>query len=110
MAAKVASLRLFENRRGRMNLGLVDIASAVLCLSRFTLYGDVRRGRRPSFESAAPAEVARPLYKAFCDATQNLGVSGQRGRFGEHMVVSLVNDGPVTLLIDSAALDGPRQT
>ena len=93
-----------------MNLRLSNVTGAVLCVSQFTLYGDVRRGRRPSFESAAPAEVARPLYEAFCDAIQDLGVSCQRGRFGEHMVVSLVNDGPVSLMIDSADLDVPRQT
>lgn len=110
MAAKVAALRLFEDHGGRMNRGLPDVAGAVLCVSQFTLYGNVRRGRRPSFETAAPAEVARPLYEAFCAAVEELGVPCFRGRFGEHMIVSLVNDGPVTLVIDSADLDVPRQT
>jgi len=110
MAAKVTSLRLFEDEAGRMNLGLPDVAGAMLCVSQFTLYASVRRGRRPSFETAAPAEAARPIYEAFCEAVEALGVPCQRGRFGERMIVSLLNDGPVTLIVDSADLDAPRRT
>ncbi|MEP7216605.1 MAG: D-aminoacyl-tRNA deacylase [Anaerolineaceae bacterium] len=110
MATKVIGLRIFNDEGGRMNLGLRDVAGAVLCVSQFTLYGNVRRGRRPSFETAAAADVARPLYEAFCEAILALGVPCERGRFGEHMIVSLVNDGPVTLVIDSAEMDVARRT
>ncbi len=109
LAAKVAALRLFEDAGGRMNLGLRDVAGAVLCVSQFTLYGDLRRGRRPSFEAAAPADIALPIYEAFCEAIEREGVPCARGAFGEHMEIDLVNDGPVTLLIDSQDLDRPRR-
>lgn len=109
LAAKVAGLRIFEDAEGRMNLGLRETGGAVLCISQFTLYGDVRKGRRPSFDAAARPEFAEPLYEAFCRAIENEGIRCERGRFGAHMEVSLVNDGPVTLVIDSETLEAPRR-
>jgi len=109
LAAKVAGLRIFEDEAGKMNLSVADVEGALLCISQFTLYGDVRRGRRPSFDAAASPETARPLYDAFCSAIENAGLRCERGVFGAHMDVELVNDGPVTLVIDSAGLDQPRR-
>jgi D-tyrosyl-tRNA(Tyr) deacylase len=109
LAAKIAGLRIFEDKSGKMNLSATDIAGEALCISQFTLYADVRRGRRPSFEAAAPPDLARPLYEAFCDAIDRRGLRCARGVFGAHMVVELVNDGPVTLVVDSADLDRPRR-
>lgn len=106
---KVAGLRVFEDEAGRMNLGLAEIGGSILCVSQFTLYGDVRRGRRPSFDDAAPGDAARPLYECFCRAIEAAGIPCSRGAFGEHMQVSLVNDGPVTLILDSEDLEGPRR-
>ena len=108
VASKVAGLRIFEDAEGRMNLGMREAGGAVLCISQFTLYGDVRRGRRPSFDSAARPEFAEPLYDAFCAAIERAGIRCERGRFGARMEVHLVNDGPVTILVDSEALDAPR--
>lgn len=109
LAAKVAGLRLFEDSEGKMNLGLADVGGDVLCISQFTLYGDVRRGRRPSFDAAARPEHAGPLYEAFCAAIEREGSRCARGVFGAEMAVSLVNDGPVTLVVDSADLEQPRR-
>jgi D-tyrosyl-tRNA(Tyr) deacylase len=94
LAAKVRSLRVFADAEGRMNEPLGD--REVLCVSQFTLYGDVRRGNRPSYVAAAPPEIAAPLYERFCEL-----LGAQRGRFGAHMRVELLNDGPVTLLLES---------
>ena len=94
LADKVRALRVFPDAQGRMNEPLGD--REVLCVSQFTLYGDVRRGNRPSYVAAAPPEVAEPLYERFCD---RLGAA--RGVFGAHMEVELVNDGPVTILLAS---------
>jgi D-tyrosyl-tRNA(Tyr) deacylase len=94
LAAKVRALRVFPDAEGRMNDPLGD--REVLCVSQFTLYGDVRRGNRPSYVAAAPPELAEPLYERFCEL-----LGAQRGRFGAHMCVELVNDGPVTLLLES---------
>lgn len=94
LAAKVRALRVFADAEGRMNEPLGD--HAVLCVSQFTLYGDVRRGNRPSYVAAAAPAVAEPLYERFCEL-----LGAQRGRFGAHMHVELVNDGPVTLLLES---------
>ncbi|GAB4320519.1 MAG: D-aminoacyl-tRNA deacylase [Dehalococcoidia bacterium] len=110
LARRVAGLRIFEDDTEKMNLALADIDGEVLCVSQFTLYGDVRRGRRPSFTAAAPPEHARPLYDAFCSAIDRAGIRCRRGRFQEHMHVALVNDGPVTLIIDTADLDRPRRS
>jgi D-tyrosyl-tRNA(Tyr) deacylase len=94
LAAKVRALRVFADVEGRMNEPLGD--REVLCVSQFTLYGDVRRGNRPSYGAAAAPEIAEPLYERFCEL-----LGAQRGRFGAHMHVELVNDGPVTLLLES---------
>ena len=94
LADKVRALRVFDDRDGRMNEPLGD--REVLCVSQFTLYGDTRRGNRPSFTGAAPPEVAEPLYERFCER-----LGAQRGSFGARMEVELVNDGPVTLLLES---------
>jgi D-tyrosyl-tRNA(Tyr) deacylase len=94
LAAKVRALRVFSDADGRMNEPLGD--RELLCVSQFTLYGDVRRGNRPSYVEAAPPEIARPLYERFCELT-----GAQRGVFGAHMVVELVNDGPVTLMLET---------
>jgi D-tyrosyl-tRNA(Tyr) deacylase len=93
-----------------MNLGLEDVGGAVLCVSQFTLYGDVRKGRRPSFTAAADPETGRRLYDGFCLELEWLGVRCERGVFGAHMDVSLVNDGPVTLWLDTDDLDRPRRS
>ncbi|MGH2953126.1 MAG: D-aminoacyl-tRNA deacylase [Solirubrobacterales bacterium] len=94
LADKVRALRVFDDRDGRMNEPLGD--REVLCVSQFTLYGDTRRGNRPSFTGAAPPQVAEPLYERFCER-----LGAQRGSFGARMEVELVNDGPVTLLLES---------
>ena len=94
LADKVRSLRIFPDADGRMNEPLGD--REVLCVSQFTLYGDTRRGNRPSYVAAAPPEIAEPLYERFCDL-----VDAQRGVFGAMMAVELVNDGPVTLLVET---------
>ncbi|MEN0066635.1 MAG: D-aminoacyl-tRNA deacylase [Myxococcota bacterium] len=101
LTQKIAHLRIFEDDEGKMNQSLLDIGGAVLVVSQFTLYGDVRKGRRPSFARAAPPAVAEPLYEAFCEALAKLGVRQvERGVFGAHMDVRLLNDGPVTLIVD----------
>ena len=96
LAAKVASLRVFADDQGRMNRSVTDVGGELLCVSQFTLYGDAGRGNRPSWVDAAPPEEAEPLYERVCAA---LGAQG--GRFGAHMGIELVNDGPVTLLIEA---------
>jgi D-tyrosyl-tRNA(Tyr) deacylase len=103
MAEKVLSLRVFENADGKFDASVVDVGGAVLVVSQFTLYGDTRKGRRPSFSAAAPAAHAEPLYDRVVAAIAARGVAVGCGRFGAHMAVSLVNDGPVTLLLDSDA-------
>ena len=101
LAAKVAGLRVFEDAAGKMNLSLADVGGRVLVVSQFTLLGDCRQGRRPSFVRAARPEQADELYGAFCAEVRGQGIDIQTGRFQQHMDVELVNDGPVTLLIDS---------
>lgn len=108
LAAKVAGLRIFEDSAGKMNLDIAAAGGAVLCVSQFTLHADVRRGNRPSFDGAAPRAIAEPLYEQFCAAIEARGIACGRGVFGAEMQVRLVNDGPVTLMIDTAALDQPR--
>ena len=102
LAEKVAGLRLFEDADGKMNLSLADVGGACLVVSQFTLYGDCRKGRRPSFVSAAPPEQAERLYEVFVETVRTHGISVATGRFRKHMYVELVNDGPVTLLLDSS--------
>jgi D-tyrosyl-tRNA(Tyr) deacylase len=103
MANKIAKLRLFPNAEGKFDRSLLDIAGDALVVSQFTLYGDARKGNRPSFIDAAPPESAAPLIDAFVQALRDAGVLRvETGRFGAHMDVSLCNDGPVTLWLDSA--------
>ena len=101
LATKVVTLRIFEDAQGKMNQDVQEAHGAVLVVSQFTLYGDCRKGRRPSFTQAARPEVAQQLYEAFLAAVARHGVPVAHGTFGAHMAVSLVNDGPVTLLLES---------
>jgi D-tyrosyl-tRNA(Tyr) deacylase len=102
LAGKVVHLRIFPDDEGKMNRSVVDVGGGVLVVSQFTLYGDVRKGKRPSFVGAAAPDLAEPLYERFCDAVAAEGVGRVgRGRFGAHMDVALVNDGPVTLILDT---------
>ncbi len=100
--SKIVGLRIFPNDAGKMDLSVVDIGGAMLVVSQFTLYGDVRRGRRPSFDGAMPPEDAERAYEAFVAEARALGLSVATGKFRAEMKVSSLNDGPVTLLIDSA--------
>lgn len=100
VAAKVAGLRVFPDRQGKMNLSVGDVDGEVLVVSQFTLLGDLRRGRRPSFTGAAPPEAASPLIDHLVEILLSSGVPTVGGRFGAHMEVELTNDGPVTLLLD----------
>ena len=109
LATKTAELRIFEDDEGRFNRSLIETHGEALVVPQFTLYGDVRRGRRPSFNDAARPEVAEPLVEAYATALETLGLRAARGRFGAHMQVESVNDGPVTILIDSADFDQPRR-
>lgn len=104
MADKVANLRVFEDDEGKMNRCLLDVGGAVLAISQFTLYGDCRKGRRPGFSDAAPPERARQLYARFCERLREIGLSVQEGIFQAEMKVFILNDGPVTLLLDSKRL------
>ncbi|MEW9077426.1 D-aminoacyl-tRNA deacylase [Terrisporobacter glycolicus] len=101
MVDKVTNLRIFEDTEGKMNLSLKDVEGEVLAVSQFTLYGDARRGRRPSFSDAARPEVANPLYEEFVEKVKNQGINVGTGKFGAHMMVDLTNDGPVTILLES---------
>jgi D-tyrosyl-tRNA(Tyr) deacylase len=101
LADKVLGLRVFADTEGKMNLSLLDVGGELLVVSQFTLYGDCRKGRRPSFVEAAGPELAVPLYEAFIDTARAQGVKTATGRFGAMMQVELINDGPVTLILDS---------
>jgi D-tyrosyl-tRNA(Tyr) deacylase len=101
LADKVRNLRVFEDEQGKMNRSLVDIGGEALVVSQFTLYGDYRKGNRPSFSEAAPSQPAERLYQRFAARLSDAGVKVATGRFQAHMDVSLVNDGPVTLFLDS---------
>ncbi len=100
LAGKAARIRIFENEGGRFDLSLLDTGGAALVVSQFTLLADTAKGNRPSFTDAAPTEQAEPLYERFCDALRELGVPVETGVFGARMGVSLVNDGPVTIVLD----------
>ena len=102
LAGKILGLRIFEDENGKMNLSLTETHGAVLAVSQFTLYGDVRKGKRPSFDEAAPPELARKLYEHFGSKIREPGITCETGRFQTMMQVELVNDGPVTILLDSA--------
>ena len=102
LADKVAGLRIFEDEAGKINLAAADVNASLLVISQFTLYGDVRRGKRPSFDAAAPPEHARTLYEYFVERIRATGLVCETGRFQEMMQVELVNDGPVTILLDSS--------
>jgi D-aminoacyl-tRNA deacylase len=101
LAGKILHLRVFSDEAGKMNRSLLDTGGALLVVSQFTLYGDCRKGRRPSFDDAAPAEQARPVYEHFLEVARRSGLRVETGLFQAHMEVSLVNDGPVTLLVES---------
>lgn len=101
MAEKVAHLRIFEDGAGKMNRSLLEVGGQALVVSQFTLYGDARKGRRPSFDASAPADRARPLFEKFVDNLASRGIITAVGRFQAIMQVELVNDGPVTIMIDS---------
>jgi D-aminoacyl-tRNA deacylase len=101
LAQKIVGLRIFEDPDGKMNRSVVDVGGSVLAVSQFTLYGDVRRGKRPSFDDAAPPEPARRLYELFVERIQAAGLRCETGRFQRMMQVELVNDGPVTIMLDS---------
>lgn len=102
LADKIIGLRIFEDSGGKMNLSVVDVGGDVLVVSQFTLYGDVRRGKRPSFDAAAPPQQARELYEYFVDKIRAAGLRCETGRFQEMMQVELVNEGPVTIMLDSS--------
>jgi D-tyrosyl-tRNA(Tyr) deacylase len=109
LATKIAEMRIFEDGQGRFNLSLLDTSGEALVVSQFTLLADTRRGRRPSFVDAAPPEIAEPLVREFEDALRALGVIVASGRFGAHMYVDLVNDGPVTIILDTSDFQRPRR-
>lgn len=110
VAGKIAEMRIFADDAGRFDRSLLDTGGAALVVSQFTLLADVRRGRRPGFTDAAAPDVAAPVVDAFSDALRALGVTVETGVFGAKMSVSLVNDGPVTIVLDSDDLDRPRRS
>ena len=111
LAEKALKLRIFEDDNGKMNLGLEQVGGQVLVVSQFTLYGNCRKGRRPSFTEAAPPELGNHLYEYFLECCTRLGYPPQHGQFGADMQVHSVNDGPVTLILDTQQLmDTPRRT
>ncbi|NMA46350.1 MAG: D-tyrosyl-tRNA(Tyr) deacylase [Lentisphaerae bacterium] len=110
LADKCLNLRIFEDAAGKMNLSLLDIEGEMLVVSQFTLYGDTRRGRRPSFIDAAPPETSEPLYEYFVERLACCGLPVATGRFGANMEIHLVNDGPVTILLEKEHEDASAQS
>jgi D-aminoacyl-tRNA deacylase len=104
LADKIVGLRIFEDENGKMNLDAASIGGQILVVSQFTLYGDVRRGKRPSFDAAAPPDRARQLYEYFVERIRATGISCETGQFQEMMQVELVNEGPITILLDSSKM------
>ncbi len=104
LADKIANLRIFNDEAGKMNRSVADVGGSLLVVSQFTLYGDCRKGRRPSFIAAAQPDLAVPLYEAFVNVLRSVGLPVQTGRFGAMMQVELVNDGPVTIILDTKEL------
>lgn len=104
LAEKIANLRIFRDSEDKMNLSLIDIKGQTLVISQFTIFGDCRKGRRPSFTDASPPETAKELYEYFIEKMKNLGIRTEQGEFGAMMKVSLTNDGPVTFILDSKKL------
>ncbi|MED4130072.1 D-aminoacyl-tRNA deacylase [Shouchella miscanthi] len=98
---KIANLRIFSDNEGKMNLSVRDIGGAILSISQFTLYGETKKGRRPNFMAAAKPDYAQTIYEALNDQLRDVGLRVETGRFGEHMDVSLLNDGPVTIILES---------
>ncbi len=109
LAEKALGLRVFEDENGKMNLGLEDVGGQILVVSQFTLYGNCRKGRRPSFTEAAGPELGNTMYETFLSVCQELGYPPEHGRFGADMQVASVNDGPVTLILDTDQLLGSRR-
>jgi len=109
LARKIAGLRVFADEEGKMNLALAEVGGEVLVVSQFTLYGDTRKGNRPSFVGAAPPDEGKRLYERFCDLLAAQGLHVETGVFQAHMEVHLINDGPVTLWLDSAERLQPRR-
>ena len=110
LADKIINMRIFPDQGGRFDRSVLDLGGEVLVVSQFTLYADTRRGRRPSFSDAAPPEIAAPLVDSFAQALRARGLVVASGVFGAHMYVDLQNDGPVTVVLDSATLREPRNT
>jgi D-tyrosyl-tRNA(Tyr) deacylase len=108
LTEKIANMRIFPDDTGRFNRSALDIGGAMLVVSQFTLFADTRRGRRPSFTGAAAPEIAAPLVEAFAAALRERGLRVASGIFGAHMQVALINDGPVTIVLDSATFREPR--
>ena len=102
LAEKIVNLRIFPDDQGKLNRSLLETGGSILCISQFTLYGDCRKGRRPSYEGAAPPDKARPLYDSFVESLSAFGITVESGQFQAMMEVELVNDGPVTLLLDTS--------
>ena len=109
LASKAAALRIFADEAGKFNLSVKDVGGAALVVSQFTLYANVRKGRRPSFNRAAPPEIAAPLVDKFASFLEKEGVPVAQGKFGAMMMVYLCNDGPVTVILDSDELKAPRR-
>ncbi len=110
LSEKIANLRIFNDDAGKMNRSLLDVNGAVLAISQFTLYGNTRKGRRPSFIEAAPPDIADPLYEYFMANLREKGVVVEKGQFGAMMQVKIFNDGPVTILLDSQERHQPRRS